>query len=55
MNYCKVDLAIKLFNVLDSIHSPGGAGLPQYLNNWLNPIFAFSTFKNSMPALDRVL
>ena len=47
----------KLFNVLVSIktfHSPGGAGA-RYLNNWLNPIFAFSTFKNTIPALDRVL
>ena len=43
-----------LFNVLVSIiafHSPGGAW-PQYLNNWLNPIFAFSTVKNIIPALD---
>ena len=43
-----------LFNVLKTFHSPGGAK-PQYLNNWLNSIFAFSTFKNSIPALDRVL
>ena len=41
-----------LFNVLVSIkafHSPGGAR-PQYLNNWLSPIFAFSTLKKSIPA-----
>ena len=44
-----------LFNILNSIipfHSPGGTG-PQYLNNWLNRRFAFGTFKNSMPTLDR--
>ena len=43
-----------LFNVLKTFHSTGGAR-PQYLNNWLNPIFAFSIFKNSIPALDWVL
>ena len=43
-----------LFTVLKTFNSPGGAG-PQYLNNRLNPIFAFSTFKNTIPALDRVL
>ena len=44
-----------LFNILACItpfHSPGGAG-PKYLNNWLNPIFALSTLKNSIPVLDR--
>ena len=44
-----------LFNILASItpfHSPGGAR-PHYLNNCLNPIFAFSSFKNSIPALNR--
>ena len=42
-----------VFNILASItpfHSPGGAK-PQYLNHWLNLIFAFTTFKNSMSAL----
>ena len=44
-----------VFNVLASItpfQSPGGAR-PQYLNNWLSPIFKVSTFNNSIPALDR--
>ena len=40
MNCCKGDLGI---NVLKTFHSPGGARC-QYLNNWVNPIFALSTF-----------
>ena len=43
-----------LFNVHKTFHSPSGTR-PQYLNIQLNPIFAFSTFKNTIPALDRVL
>ena len=41
-----------LFNVLKKFHSPGGAR-PQYLNKRSNPIFAVSTFKNTIPTLDR--
>ena len=42
-----------LFNVLKTFHSPGGAR-SQNLNTYVNPLFAFSTFKNTIPALDRV-
>ena len=43
-----------VFIVLKTFHLPGGAR-PQYLNNWVSPIFASSTFKDTIPALDRVL
>ena len=43
-----------LFNLLKTLHSPGGAR-PQYLSNRLNTLFAFNTFKNTIPALDQVL
>ena len=33
-------------------HSPSDA-VSQYLNNRLNPLFACSAFKNSIPALDQ--
>ena len=42
MNYCKGELGI--IQCTQNFYSPGGAR-PQYLNNWLKPIFTFSTFK----------
>ena len=50
MNYCKGDLGI-----IQYAHkipfTRCTCPKPQY---WLNPIFAFSTFKNTIPTLDRV-
>ena len=46
----KCDLGI--IHVLKTSHSPGGART-QYFSNRLNPIFAFSTFKNTIPTLNR--
>ena len=52
MNYSKGELGG--VQCSKTFHSPDGAR-PQYLSNWLNPIFAFSTTKYTIPALDRVL
>ena len=43
-----------LFNVHKTFYLPGAAR-PQYLNNRLSPIYMFTSFKNTIPALDRQL
>ena len=45
------DLYLILASVIP-FYSPGAA-MSQYLNDRLSPIFAFGTFKNSIPALDQ--
>ena len=40
--------SINVLPRIKTFHSPSGA-VSQYLNNWLNPIFPFSMFKNRMP------
>ena len=38
-------LLVNILVCIKPFHSPAGTG-PQNLNNWLNPIFASSTFNN---------